>query len=250
MVPSSKFSIFAQTITTKILQETMDIPRAHPHTLVPSTTLFSSDVAKSDGGSSNLKSKNFASDNSSNSEGNKIRKSRANGGVDGDFKSSSIEMPIISLIRKSHTKGETSSNSKGSSLAPSLDDALWLLPLPPTVVIDTTCPGYSNERMTFSDQSSTYERSRNNGRKGDVATAATLVYQKDLANGKREETGEIPMSVKMRAEIKLSPEDKGEGNNPMFFPTPKKKLPIQGQNENGLEAHMDKMNNREEMRTK
>ena len=57
------------------------------------------------------------------------------------------------------------------------------------------------------DQSSTYKRSRNNNRKGNVATAATLSYKKDLPSEKREETGEI-MSIKSwRADNKSSPED-------------------------------------------
>ena len=69
----------------------MDIPRAHFHTSVPSTTLFSPDNdAKSDcEASSNFESIIFASDNSSKNEGRKVKKLRTDGGIERDFKSSS-----------------------------------------------------------------------------------------------------------------------------------------------------------------
>ena len=133
----------------------MNIPRAQSHTFVTSTKHFELDVVKSDGGT-NLKSTFFSSDNSSKSEASKVEKTKAGGGIDGDFDSSSFEMPIT-----------PSPNSK----CPSFVDALWPLPFPPTTisasptrpssvlsdpscaVTDATRPEYSNERMTLLDQS-------------------------------------------------------------------------------------------------
>jgi len=69
--------------------------------------------ATADGAFSNLKSKMFVLDRSSKGgEGSKVEKSRADRGIDGDFKSSSVEMPMMSLIRKGEIKISKKRNSK------------------------------------------------------------------------------------------------------------------------------------------
>merc|ERR1711957_653357 len=164
------------------------------------------------------KSTCFSSDNSSKSEASKVEKSRAGGGIDRDFDSSSFEMPIT-----------PSPNSKCSSFV----NALWPLPFPPTTisvsptrpssvlsdpscaVIDATRPEYSNERMTLLDQSSPF------------SLTVSLEVAKRIYDGCINK-GEIKKSKVRKTEVVngISKEDEvyimsKKRNNPMRSSTPK-----------------------------